>query len=271
MQDLEGTPVPVAIPPAPVDRPARRRPAVRPVAVVVLVSWAVAGSLVWHQRVEVDRARSDADRATAELRAQIASLTDAQASIQRELDGSFDGSAVVAGASPSVFTLFAGPFQGSAFVLAGDASRSTLVTNFHVVRRVWRGGGRSVVVRAAGRSYEGVLDRVFPDIDIALIGVSSELPVLATDRWGLEVGAPVVALGSPFGWAGTATTGIVSAIRSRFVQFSAPVSPGSSGGPVLDAEGDVVAVTVGKVIGHGVEGLSFAIPIDRVCRETAAC
>ena len=55
------------------------------------------------------------------------------------------------------------------------------------------------------------------------------------------------------------------------MQFSAPVSPGSSGGLEVDADGDVVAVTVGKVVGRGVEGLSFAIPIGGVCRETAAC
>jgi S1-C subfamily serine protease len=85
------------------------------------------------------------------------------------------------------------------------------------------------------------------------------------------VGDPIVALGSPFGYGGTASSGIISAIRGRFVQFSAPVSPGSSGGPVLDAQGEVVAVTAAKVVGRGVEGLSFAIPIDRVCRVTAAC
>jgi putative serine protease PepD len=55
------------------------------------------------------------------------------------------------------------------------------------------------------------------------------------------------------------------------VQFSAPVSPGSSGGPVLDGDGQVVAVTTAKVVGHGVEGLSFGIPIETVCRQTAAC
>ena len=153
----------------------------------------------------------------------------------------------------------------------GEPSRSTLVTNFHVVRRLWNSGGRSVVARANGTVINGTVARVFPQIDIALIEVPTELAPLTTDRFGLEVGEPVVALGSPLGWTGTATTGIVSAIRPRFVQFSAPVSPGSSGGPVLDGEGAVVAVTVAKSVGRGVEGLSFAIPIDQVCRETAAC
>ena len=81
-----------------------------------------------------------------------------------------------------------------------------------------------------------------------------------------EVGEPSSWSGLPYGYGGTVSTGVVSAIRDRYVQFSAPVSPGSSGGPVLDADGRVIGVAAAKVEGPGAEGLSFAIPIWRVCQ-----
>jgi len=101
--------------------------------------------------------------------------------------------------------------------------------------------------------------------------VRSPLAVLETSPISPGIGQPVVVLGSPYGFGGTASAGIISAIRRRCLQFSAPVSPGSSGGPVLDGDGRVVGVATAKVVGRGAEGLSFAIPIDRVCRLTAVC
>src|SRR5262245_5985350 len=121
-RQLDRPPTPVAIPPAPVDRQVRRRPAIRRTAVLVVVSWAVVGVVLVRQQAEIGRARSAATAATADLRGRLNALTAAQTSIETELDAAFDGAAIVASASPSVYTVFAGPFQGSAFVLAGDAS-----------------------------------------------------------------------------------------------------------------------------------------------------
>ena len=147
----------------------------------------------------------------------------------------------------------------------------SLVANFHVVRWIWRPGVRRVVIRAEGRSFHASVATVWPSADIAVLRVKATLKALETNTDRPELGQPVVVLGSPYGFGGTASTGIVSGIRRRWVQFSAPVSPGSSGGPVLDAEGRVIGVAAAKVLGRGVEGLSFAIPIGRVCRLTAAC
>lgn len=75
-------------------------------------------------------------------------------------------------------------------------------------------------------------------------------------------GDPIWVLGSPRGLAGTMTTGIVSALRERdgrrLLQISAPLSTGSSGGPVLDAEGVVVGIAVATL--PGAQNLNFAIP-----------
>jgi putative serine protease PepD len=71
------------------------------------------------------------------------------------------------------------------------------------------------------------------------------------------------------------SSGIVSAVRTedgvRYIQFTAPISPGNSGGPVLDAHGKVIGISVAKAIGDGAEGLSFAIPAAVLCSSFDVC
>ena len=86
----------------------------------------------------------------------------------------------------------------------------------------------------------------------------------------------VVALTSlALGLGGTVTSGIVSAYRDDFaldyLQFSAPISPGNSGGPVLDEQGRVVGVAVAKMVTTGAEGIGFAIPASRLCVTLSVC
>jgi S1-C subfamily serine protease len=247
------------------------RPRLRPAAAALVATWAIVAGLLVQQAHEIVRLRREATEATSSLDERLSTLRGSQASLQTQVDGLFDPTEVVGEALPAVFMLTAGPYQGSAFVLASDAAGSTLVTNFHVVRSLWTAGARHVSVRAEGRSFNGTVVQVRPDADIAVVEVDATLPTLGTDTSTLDVGEPIVVIGSPYGFGGSASTGIVSAVRGRYVQFSAPVSPGSSGGPVLDGDGQVVAVTTAKVVGHGVEGLSFGIPIETVCRQTAAC
>ncbi len=259
-------------PPPPIVRSAEpRRPRVRPRSIAVVAAWAIVAVLLVQQRHEIELLHQRATDTSRALDERFSSLTDSQAALETELEGVFDPSAVVRSALPSVFTLTAGPFQGSAFVLSSDATGSMLVTNYHVVRFSWAAGVRRVVVRAEGRSFNGTVVQVRPGADIAVVEVDASLPSLESERSVIDVGEPIVVVGSPYGFGGSASTGIVSAVRGRFVQFSAPVSPGSSGGPVLAGDGRVVAMTAAKVVGHGAEGLSFAIPIDQVCRQTVAC
>ena len=56
-----------------------------------------------------------------------------------------------------------------------------------------------------------------------------------------------------------------------YIQFSAPISPGNSGGPVMDHQGRVVAVAAAKFEGQGVEALSLAIPVQIVCATVVTC
>jgi S1-C subfamily serine protease len=97
----------------------------------------------------------------------------------------------------------------------------------------------------------------------------------------LEVGDPVIAVGNPYGLAGSMTTGIVSALGrtiteemtggypiASVIQTSTPINPGNSGGPLLNYQGQVVGITTAIVSDS--QGVGFAIPSNTVLREIAS-
>ena len=178
----------------------------------------------------------------------------------------------VAGAvQPSVFTIRSPKGVGSGFVLRSGGGRSTLVTNYHVVEDAWLAPNRVVSVTNGGGRLTGTITRVIEDQDLALVEVAAEVPALSRATTPPKVGDPVLAIGSPLGLGGSASSGIVSAVRTGALQFSAPVSPGNSGGPVVDRRGQVLGVATSKLVIDGAEGLSFAIPIDSVCLALQVC
>ena len=215
-------------------------------------------------------------QAEVSLRGQVAAQEHELGELRTELSASrTDWAAIAASAEQSVATVEAGDFLGSAWVVHSDSRGSDLVTNYHVVAEAWTGGSSQVMVRLGDRSLSGTVDRVDPSDDLAIVHVADELPALEVIVERPRVGSPVMALGSPLGLDGTVTVGIVSAFRSldgsEYLQFSAPVSPGNSGGPVIDEKGRVVGVTAAKVVYTGAEGLSLAIPIEVVCSNLATC
>jgi len=137
----------------------------------------------------------------------------------------------------------------------------------------------AVVVRLSdGRNIGGArLVGADPLSDLAVLSIDASDLVAAP--WGdsekLEVGDPVIAVGSPFGLARTVTAGIISAKRRRglpigsvyqdFLQTDAAVNPGNSGGPLVDMAGRVVGINT-AIVGEAYQGISFAIPSD-VARE----
>lgn len=168
---------------------------------------------------------------------------------------------------------------GSGFVI-DEAGH--IVTNQHVVD-----GAESVTVRFSdGTEVEAPVVGTDPSTDIAVLDVdrpSSELtPVSFAADASLEVGDPVIALGSPFGLEGTLTSGVISALGREIespngftienvIQTDAALNRGNSGGPVLDMQGRVVGVAaqIASESG-GSDGIGYAIPGDtaeRVARE----
>jgi serine protease Do len=156
--------------------------------------------------------------------------------------------------------------QGSGFIISGDG---LILTNAHVVRDV-----KEVTVKLSDRrEFKAKVLGSDPTTDIAVLRIDAKgLPMVRLgDPQQLQVGDPVLAIGSPFGFEQTATQGIVSA-KGRslpgdaavpFIQTDAAVNPGNSGGPLFDGTGSVVGIN-SQIYSQsgGYQGLSFAIPIN---------
>jgi S1-C subfamily serine protease len=156
-----------------------------------------------------------------------------------------------------------------------------IITNNHVV-----GNAKIVdVTFVDGNRYTAKV--VGSDIysDIAVLQVIENItqplnPLVIGNSSKLEVGDPVIAIGNPFGLSGTITTGIVSGIGRLLpaaaglgfsipnaIQTDAPINPGSSGGPLLNMQGQVVGInTAGISSSIGFSGVAFAIPSSTITR-----
>ena len=155
---------------------------------------------------------------------------------------------------------------GSGWVVHSDPSGSDIVTNFHVVESAVAKGVMAVEVHQFDRSLTGTVTATDRGDDLAVVHVDEHLPSLKTVRDRPEVGTNVMVIGAPLGLSDSVSVGWVSAYRSieggDYMQFTAPVSPGNSGGPVIDQNGRVVAITTLKVVYFGAEGLAFGIPVQ---------
>jgi S1-C subfamily serine protease len=118
--------------------------------------------------------------------------------------------------------------------------------------------------------------------DLAVLSVEAPTeefqPLTIISSSTLEVGDPVVAIGSPFGLGGTMTTGIISQLGrtiqdsvagnfpiANIIQTSAAINPGNSGGPLLNYQGEVVGITTAII--QNSNGLGFAVPSNTILRE----
>src|SRR5271157_142155 len=150
--------------------------------------------------------------------------------------------------------------QGSGFLVSKDG---LVVTNYHVIAQ-----GSSAVVKLPDGAFYAVEGVVASDKsrDIAVIKTNGKnfrtLTLGNSDR--LQVGEQVVAIGNPLSLESTVSNGIVSGIRAvkdgKFLQITAPISHGSSGGPLFNMAGEVVGITA-AIVESG-ENLNFAIPIN---------
>jgi S1-C subfamily serine protease len=145
---------------------------------------------------------------------------------------------------------------GSGFVVSSDGSA---ITNYHVIRGAYRATAKFSDGTFAPVSGIVAYD---PDHDVAVIRVQGASPptLQLGNAEDLRVGDHVVAIGSPLGLQNTVSEGIVSGLRGNLIQMSAPISPGSSGGPVLNSTGKVVGVSVATVMAG--QNLNFAVPIN---------
>jgi len=174
-------------------------------------------------------------------------------------------------AMPSVVTVECGNGQGTGFVYdltAPDGYQSVIVTNHHVIEDCTFEDGPSVLIYTQDdRTPKAVLWNWDEENDLATIMLNESLPALKDAPEG-QIGQQVVAVGSPFGFSGTITTGIISQIYRDAYQTDAAINPGNSGGPLLDMRGRVLGVTTE---GYGSQGLSIAYRQALLCVELVAC
>ncbi len=152
-----------------------------------------------------------------------------------------------------------------------------IITNFHVVD----GADQIDVTLASNISYEATLVGGDKEHDIAVLKIDAppeELqPIALGGSSDLRVGQRVYALGNPFGWDGTLTTGIISSLNRNLpsripgremhalIQTDAAMNPGNSGGPLVNTQGQMIGMCVAIATKTGQNaGVGFAIPIDRI-------
>ena len=178
-----------------------------------------------------------------------------------------EGREIARTAFPSVVLVLAeNPKAHRASLGSGFFVRENLiVTNYHVIK-----GASRISVKLVGHkdAYRAQVVATSVAKDLALIRVIGiEAPPLSFfDLDDVSVGDQVYAVGNPEGLESTLSQGIVSGIRqiggNRYFQISAPISDGSSGGPVLNKSGEVIGVAVGML--RSGQNLNFAIPVSEV-------
>lgn len=148
---------------------------------------------------------------------------------------------------------------GSGFVFRSGV----VATNFHVVD----GASRILVRRSGGEeSFRAKLLKESRRVDLAILQVDglAATPLAIGQSSSIAVGDSIFAAGNPKGLEATFSDGLVSARRTlngvELLQVTAPISPGSSGGPILDRQGRVIGIAVGKI--EGGDLLNFAIPVS---------
>jgi Do/DeqQ family serine protease len=151
-----------------------------------------------------------------------------------------------------------------------DGKKGLILTNAHVIQKT----GTIKVVLKDEREFEARMVGTDPDSDLAVLKIDSDKPLPAITMGSSEdlmIGETVIAIGNPFGFSHTVTTGVISAIDRSiraddrvyhdFIQIDASINPGNSGGPLLNINGDLIGINT--AIYAKAQGIGFAIPISK--------
>jgi len=154
-----------------------------------------------------------------------------------------------------------------------DGNRGFILTNAHVITRA----GTITVTLKDEREFNAQIVGADPDSDLAVLKIESpgSLPDIQMSRSDdLLIGETVIAIGNPFGFSHTVSTGVISAVNRSvrteartfhdFIQIDAPINPGNSGGPLLNINGDLIGINT--AIYANARGIGFAIPINKARR-----
>ncbi|MGD9300774.1 MAG: Do family serine endopeptidase [Desulfobacterales bacterium] len=151
-----------------------------------------------------------------------------------------------------------------------DGKKGLILTNAHVIQKT----GTIKVVLEDEREFEAGIVGTDPDSDLAVLKIDTDLDLPDIEMGSsddLMIGETVIAIGNPFGFSHTVTTGVISAMNRsiraeervyhNFIQIDASINPGNSGGPLLNINGDLIGINT--AIYAKAQGIGFAIPIDK--------
>ena len=166
---------------------------------------------------------------------------------------------------------YKGTSLGSGVIV--DGKRGYILTNEHVIAR----SAEIRVVLQNELAFRAELVGAAPDFDLAVLKIETKEPLPDIEMGNSDdimIGETVIAIGNPFGFSHTVTTGVVSALNRAvqtedrtyrdFIQTDASINPGNSGGPLLNIDGDLVGITT--AIYSKAQGIGFAIPIKKARR-----
>jgi putative serine protease PepD len=249
------------------------------VAAVLLIAALVGGA--WAYRHERDQRRDDVARLGDKLaslkhdltvaKRQNAVLADRVRGVTRRArKAHLARSTLAARVKRSVFTVSVSLDEGSGFVAWVKDGASYVLTANHVVVLSVDRGELAARVHTGTTVWRGRIVATDPDNDLALIRVPGRI---APPLWQRPVFVPplvgdeLLLVGSPLGYEGSVTSGVVGRVADDEIQTDAAAYPGISGGPAVDESGQVVGVLVS---GEG-ENLNFAVPINRACIRLRVC
>ena len=177
---------------------------------------------------------------------------------------------------PSTVIIFAYDDKGEFLKLGSGffiSQNGDVITNYHVLE-----GAESAEVKTSDEKTYTISDIVAVDEKNDIIRLSVNIPSkyvlpLSLSETTPEIGERIIVYGSPLGLENTVSDGIVSAIRDipdygRIIQITAPISPGSSGSPVLNMQGEVIGIATFQLV-EG-QNLNFAIPSERIANLNLA-
>ena len=157
---------------------------------------------------------------------------------------------------------------GSGVIIDGE--KGLILTNDHVIQKT----GTIRVILQNELEFEALIVGADPDSDLAVLKIQSKnlLPeVKMGSSDDLMIGETVIAIGNPFGFSHTVTTGVISAVNRSirtddrvfhdFIQIDASINPGNSGGPLLNINGNLIGINT--AIYAKAQGIGFAIPISK--------
>jgi len=157
-----------------------------------------------------------------------------------------------------------------------DGGRGFILTNAHVIGKT----SKISVTLKDEREFEAQIVGADPNSDLAILKIEADDQLPAVEMGSshdLMIGETVIAIGNPFGFSHTVTTGVISALdRSirteertfhKFIQTDASINPGNSGGPLLNINGELIGINT--AIYAKAQGIGFAIPINKAKKIVA--